>query len=236
MNNVDPFRYQQQQDKQNRAAVNVAALVKVTAFDPSLMTVDVQPISKHLQDGTYQSQPPILGVPISFTKSGGFVIRPWINEGDVGLVVYVDHDIDNAVAEGKETTPNTERNHSTSDAVFIGGIVTGNAPVSGTPDEAAVIATEDGTVFFAVTKDGIKIKADVEIEGNMDVSGVTSVGIFSSTGTAGSDETVTVRGNINVIGRIDVTEDVTASEVSLNSHVHEGVTGGPDSTGKPLPM
>ncbi len=190
--NVDPYKYQQQQDKQAKASVNVSAIVRVTGFDPEKMTVDVQPVSKHLEDGNYQSQPPVLGVPVAATKSGGFIFRPWIKTGDIGLVVYVDHDIDKAVSDGKESEPNTERNHSTSDAVFIGGIVTGDAPVSGIPDNAAVIATDDGSVFIAVTTGGIKIKGQVEVEG-----------------------------------------DVTANGISLESHVHGGVTSGGSNTSPP---
>lgn len=210
MNNVDPKRYQDAQDKKNRQSVNVAALVKVTAFNAATMTVDVQPLSQHLEGGEYQSQPPILGVPCSFTKSGGFIIRPWIAPGDVGLVVYVDHDIDKAVAGGQESKPNTERNHSTSDAVYIGGIVTGNAPVSGLPDGAAVIGTEDGETYIAITPGTITLVGDVEIQGNV-----------HATGDATIDGDETVGG------------DTTASGISLVSHVHGGVEGGSGTTSQP---
>lgn len=178
MSNVNPKRYQDAQDKTNREAVNVAAIVSVMAFDSARMTVDVQPISKHLENGAYQSQPPILGVPVSCMRGGGFIFRPWYKQGDVGWVVYADHDIDRAVSTGVESEPNTERNHSTSDAMFVGGIVTGAAPVTGLPDGAAAISTEDGSVCFAVMPDKVKILANVEIDGSVTASGdVTAGGI-----------------------------------------------------------
>lgn len=173
MKNVDPYKYQQQQDKKNKEAINVAALVKVTGFDPDKMTVDVQPLSKHLENGNYQNQPPVLGVPVAATKSGGFIVRPWIQVGDIGLVVYIDHDIDKVVSEGKEVEPNTERNHSTSDAVFVGGIVTGNAPVSGLPGDAVVIASDDGATVLEVSKGAIKLTApsvEITASGNITMS------------------------------------------------------------------
>lgn len=210
MKNVNPMRYQQQQDKQNKEAVNVAAIVKVTGFDPSKMTVDVQPLSKHLENGAYQSQPPVLGVPVAYTKSGGFVFRPWIKAGDIGLVVYVDHDIDKAVSDGKESEPNTERNHSASDAVFIGGIVPGNAPVGGLPDGAAVIGTEDGNTYIAIAPGTITLVGNVEIQGDVHATGNASVG-----------------GNETVAG------DTTSGGVSLANHVHGGVASGSETTGKP---
>lgn len=210
MNNVDPKRYQDAQDKKNRQSVNVAALVKVTAFNAAAMTVDVQPLSQHLENGEYQSQPPILGVPCSFTKSGGFIIRPWIKAGDVGLVVYIDHDIDKAVADGQESKPNTERNHSTSDAVYIGGIVTGNAPVGGLPDGAAVIGTEDGSTYIAVAPGTITLVGTVEIQGDVHATG-----------------------DATVDGSMTTAVDTTASGISLANHVHGGVESGSGNTGKP---
>lgn len=77
------------------------------------MTVDVQPLSKHLQNGKYESQPPILSIPVACTRSGGFIIRPWIKAGDVGVVLYLDHDMDSTVSGAKEAQPLTERNHAT---------------------------------------------------------------------------------------------------------------------------
>ena len=170
MSNITAKSYQDAQDKANREAVNVASIVKVMDFDPSTMTVSVQPLSQRLEGGNYVSQPPILGVPVCLTKSGGFIFRPWIKSGDIGAVVYIDHDIDKAIS-GQEAPPNTERNHSTSDAVFIGGIVPGGASVEGLPDDAAVLSSEDGSVYIAITADKIEIKGDVEIDGDVKATG-----------------------------------------------------------------
>jgi len=178
MSNADQYKYEQAQGKKNKEAVNVAAIVKVTAFDAAKMTVNVQPLSKRLEQGSYQSQPPILSVPIAVTKGGGFVFRPWYSPGDVGVVLYIDHDIDKAVADGSEGEPNTERNHSTSDAVFVGGIVPGNSPVSGIPSDAIAIGTADGSCYVAVKAGGIEIKGDITLTGKMTASDdVTASGI-----------------------------------------------------------
>lgn len=128
MKNSRQYDYEKQQQKTASAAINVAQLVKIIAYDPAKMTVDVQPISKRLDQGSYESQPPILSVPISCQRGGGFAMRVNYKPGDVGSVVFCDHDIDNAVAGGAEGEPNTERNHSSSDAVFM----------AASPREAAV--------------------------------------------------------------------------------------------------
>lgn len=170
MANVRPYNYQQIHDRRLAESICVAAVVSVKAFDPVKMTVDVQPLSKHLENGKYESQPPILSIPVACTRSGGFIIRPWIKEGDVGVVVYLDHDMDSTVSGGKEAQPLTERNHATTDAIFIGGIVAGDYTVQGLPSESLVLATDDGSIYVAVTKSGVQILGDVHVEGQITAS------------------------------------------------------------------
>lgn len=178
MPRINEYKYQNVHDKKLAESVCVAAIVQVTAFDPSKMTVDVQPLSKHLQNGSYESQPPILSIPVAFTRSGGFVIRPWIKAGDTGVVVYLDHDLDSTVAGAKEAKPLTERNHAATDAVFIGGIVAGGFTTGGIPAESLALAAEDGSIYVAVTKSGVQIAGDLKISGSVIAAGdVIAAGI-----------------------------------------------------------
>lgn len=172
MARVTEYNVQQAHDDELLESICVAAIVKIVDFDPKDMTVDVQPLSKHLvEDGVYESQPQILGVPVACTKCGGFITRPWIKKGDVGLVVYLDHDIDSVLSGGKEAEPQTDRTHSTSDAVFIGGVVAGGFHVKGLPEKSLSLATEDGSTYVAVTKDKILIKGDVHVTGKITSTG-----------------------------------------------------------------
>lgn len=209
MPRINNYNFQQIHDRRLSESICVAAIVQVTAFDPSKMTVDVQPLSKHLQNGNYESQPPILSIPVACTRSGGFIFRPWIKAGDVGLVVYLDHDLDSTVAGGKEAAPLTERNHATTDAVFIGGVIAGSYTVPGIPNESLALASEDGSIYIAVTGKDIQIKGDVQIEGNIKIKGDTSAD-----------------------GKITATGDILAeSSVSGAHHTHPGDSGG--RTGQP---
>lgn len=158
MPDINSYNYEQIHDRRLAGSICVAAIVQVTAFDPEKMTVNVQPMSKSLQNGKYESQPPILRVPVMCMRCGGFILRPWIKAGDMGFVVYLDHDMDSTVTGGKEAKPLTERNHATSDAVFVGGIVSGGYKVQGLPDESHVMAKDDGSIFVAVTPDKVLIK------------------------------------------------------------------------------
>lgn len=190
MPNINEFNYQQIHDEELRASICVAAVVQVTAFDPNKMTVSVQPLSKHLENGKYESQPPILKVPVACTRCGGFIFRPWIKAGDTGIVVYLDHDMDSAVTGGKESAPLTERNHATSDAVFIGGIVSGGYAASGLPAKSLALAKEDGSIYVAIAEDKVIVK-------NKETSAEFKAGEISMKTT-----TVTIKGDVNVDGKI----------------------------------
>lgn len=155
---VNPYNYQRIHDDKLKESISVAATVQVTSFDPAKMTVNVQPLSKHLENGKYESQPPILKVPVALTHCGGFIFRPWIKEGDIGMVVYLDHDMDATVTGGKEAKPMTERNHATTDAIFVGALVAGSYTVEGLPDESIALAKEDGSIYVAVTKEKVEVR------------------------------------------------------------------------------
>lgn len=171
MSVINEYQYQQIHDKKIAESICVAATVQVVAFDPAKMTVDVQPLSKHLQNGKYESQPPILGVPVACTRCGGFIFRPWLKAGDTGVVVYLDHDMDSTVSGGKEAKPLTERNHATTDAIFIGAIVAGGFSVSGLPANSLTLAAEDGSVYLSVSASGVAIKGNLTVSGKITASG-----------------------------------------------------------------
>lgn len=190
MSSVNPYSYEEIHDRKLRESICVSATVQVLKFDKSKMTVNVQPLSKHLENGSYETPPPILQVPVAATRIGGFIFRPWIKVGDVGVVVYLDHDMDSTVTGGKEAKPLTERNHSTSDAVFIGGIVSGAYTVQGLPDEAHVIAKEDGTIYVAVTKDKVAIKNE----------GTTADFTADTISMKTTTVNITADGNVNIKG------------------------------------
>lgn len=196
------YDLENQERKSLAESIKVGAMCRVEKFDPDAMTVDVQPLSKVLDGGVYRTPPQVIGVPVSLIRGGGFVLRPWYAAGDVGVIVYLDHDIDRIVEAGQECQPNTERNHSGEDAFFIGAFVPAYKKLTGLPAQSLVMATEGGNVYLAITQSGIEIK------GNM-----------------------TITGNITQKGRTDVTDDVTAQGKSLASHTHtcpHGGTSGPN--------
>lgn len=158
MAGLDTFKLQRIHDLKLAGSICVAAVEQVLSFDPEKMTVNVQPLSKQLENGKYESQPPILQVPVAVTHSGGFIFRPWFKPGDTGVVLYLDHDMDATVTGAKEAVPLTERNHATTDAIFVGALVAGDYRVKELPEASIAIAKDDGEIFAAVTKDKVILK------------------------------------------------------------------------------
>ena len=217
---INDYSYQATHDKKLAESICVAAIAKVTAFNPGSMTVSAQPMSKRLQGGKYESQPPVLGVPVACTKSGGYIFRPWIKPGDVGLIVYLDHDMDSAVSGGKESAPSTERNHSASDAVFVGGIVSGGAALSGVPANAIALAKEDGSIFIAIEDEKISAKGDMEIEakekitikGDVEIEAKDKVTIKGDVEIE-AKEKITIKGDVDIDGKLTATGEVHGSNI-----------------------
>ena len=196
----ESYNVENQEQKALLESVRVSALCKVNKFDAATMTVDVQPLSKVLDGGVYRTPPPVLGVPVAMIRGGGFFLRPWYKAGDVGVIVYADHDIDRIAEAGQECQPNTERNHGDEDGIFVGAFIPKSNPISGVPDDTLVMSTEGGSVYIALHHDHIEIKGDIKMVGNIEQT-----------------------------GRTDVTEDVTASGISLAHHTHTGDSGGSTS-------
>ena len=151
----ESYNVENREQKALLESVRVSALCKVTKFDASTMTVDVQPLSQALDGGVYRTPPPVLGIPVAMIRGGGFFLRPWYKSGDVGVIVYADHDIDRIAEAGQECQPNTERNHGDEDGIFVG----------------AFIPTEGGSVYIAMHHDHIEIKGDIKHTGNTEQTG-----------------------------------------------------------------
>jgi hypothetical protein len=165
--------YEQAKDQAAAAAVCVADLVKVVAFDEGAMTVDVQPLTRYPDEDTFQTKPQVLSVPVGMVYGGGWVFRPIYKAGDIGYVLYLDRDSDAVIAGGAEADPNTERLHSGDDAVFVGGVRTGSNQISGLPSGTLCMGTVDGSVYLSMTKTGIDIKGNVTITGDLTTTGGT---------------------------------------------------------------
>lgn len=115
--------YEKAKDHAMRRSIAVACIVAVITADIETGTVNAQPLSKVEIDGVYESQPPLLNVPVlKHRDSNGNIVSPAYQAGDIGVVIFCDHDIDNIVISRAESEPASDRVHSVDDAIFVGVI------------------------------------------------------------------------------------------------------------------
>ena len=161
MNRSEGYAYEEAKKNAIFQQLHVAALVQVIATYPEKMEVDVKPLVKSLREGSYISQPPILRVPVMQLGSAAFPIRPQYEEGDCGLIVYLDQDRDNVLLSGQETEPQTENYHAAAYPIFCGIVKTN---VDKNPE-----------TYLEVSRKGITIHGKINIKGELLVNG-TPVG------------------------------------------------------------
>lgn len=169
MKRSDEYAIRQAMQRKAAEEIHVADLVQVMEFYPDDMTVDVKPLVMAVSEERFISRPPVLKVPVATLGSREFFIRPWYKAGDVGIIVYLDYDSDNAFASGEESEPLATGCHTGKDGIFMGGVMCGETFMEGIPEET--IAIGSGENYMAFGKDGITIHGKMELEGELKVNG-----------------------------------------------------------------
>lgn len=186
--------------------IHTSLPARVISFDPITQTVSLEIlIQKLMQDGTAEDYPPLLDVPVKYPRGGGFSATFPLKPGDEGTALFNERCIDAWWETGKPGIPLDYRMHDLSDAVFIPGGNSKPQVVKNFFTEGLSLQTDDGSTFIRIVNGKILIQGDIEHVGNTNQTG----------------------------GQV-VSDDVVASGISLNSHLHPGVKSGPDKTGGPV--
>lgn len=138
-------------------------LGKIVKFDAEKMKAEVQPLAKSVRpDGTEVNQSLLIEVPVAHFRTKEFIIRPPYKPDDIVVVLFADQDIDNILLTGDISSPNTDRVHSISDAIVIGGIqpynMAGVHP--GRPDELVISTVKEKSHIIMNDQGDIEIKAN----------------------------------------------------------------------------
>lgn len=210
--------------------LHTAIPVKVENFNPQNQTVTcVAQIKNVLIEANEAGEilqknveiPPLVDVPVSFPRGGGFAITFPLQAGDEGFVVFSERCIDGWWQSGKASEPLDYRFHDLSDAMFVPGVCSVPNAVSNFFTGGISLQTLDGKTFIHLEKGTITIQGDIIHKGN-----TTQTGNLNQTGSTTVSETVTAQ---NVVGE----SDVTAGGISGKSHVHGNVESGNKTSGKP---
>ena len=197
------------QIQQNQLNLHTALPAKVVSFDPAKQTVSLAiQIKMQLVDGSGADIPPLLDVPVSFPRGGGFAVTFPLKAGDEGIAIFSERCIDGWWQNGSASTPLDFRLHDLSDAMFIPGICSVPRAIDGFFTDGLSMQTLDGGTYIRIVNGAIKIKGNIEHDGDTEQKGA-----LHSTGAISSDT------------------DVKAAGISGKSHTHRGDSGG--TTGTP---
>lgn len=217
-------------------------------------TVGATPMSQMIDgNGNAYASPSYPSLPHYRIQQGTAAIIMNPRPGDIGVFVCSKRDISN-VSQGKQPgPPGSTRSFSPSDAVMVGSIHTQvptyyidfsdqdkiliHAPAGVTIESDAFLHVKAPEVSVEATKVTVKasnvtVKAsnvtidapETTLTGHLTVEGGMTV-----SGGGGSS----MSGDFTLEGSMHATEDVTASGISLNSHVHGGVQAGESDTSGP---
>lgn len=112
----------QAQEKRTADRIRVADVVIVQSYDDIKKRVTVKPLVNRVLGNQMVSSPPLLSIPVMMQNKAALLN---IESGDIGVVLYLDLDSDNAIQSGAEGPPNSSRTHAAGDAVFLGIIQKG---------------------------------------------------------------------------------------------------------------
>lgn len=159
--------------------------------------------------------PPLVDVPVSFPRGGGYAVTFPLTAGDEGFVVFSERCIDGWWQSGRASEPLDYRFHDLSDAMFIPGICSVPKAINNFFDGGISLQTLDGDTFIHLEKGIITIQGDIEHKGNTNQTGSTTI-----------SEAMTAKDVVGV-------NDVSAGGISGKSHTHKGVESGNKFSGEP---
>lgn len=230
---------------QTMRQLRVSMPCEVVRYNSKRQMVDVRIVQPEIDlAGNNIPMPVITNIPVSFVRCGNSHITHPINKGDTGFIIFADRDISSWVETNNTSVVDSARTHSMQDSYFVPGIVGGGNNANPNDVEikynnTTIHLRKNGDVDIN-TPSKVNVNAsnviinsettnngNVQINGNLTVSQMLTTGGFTSLGTSGG-------GTAQFAGSINATDDVIASNVSLNRHLHSGVQSGASNTGQPI--
>lgn len=179
---------------------------KVIKYDRANNRVQVQILIMMLTtDGQKVSRSQVASVPVLVLGGGGLMINFPLNPGDLGWIMANDRDISLFLQSYEEAPPNTVRQFSFSDALFVPDVMHDYVIDPLTDSSALVIGTTDGTIKISVSPAGVVITSPtVTFAGEVLANGGLSVSGVGAT-------PVNLTGNFLLTGLLAVVGNITAS-------------------------
>lgn len=206
--------------------------------------VDIQPsINQRLRDGTTKERPAILGVPVSFqvSSTAGFTFP--INVGDTGLAIFSMRNMDAwKSGSGRPTTPLNFAVMDKGDAIFLPGIQPPSVAVNNPSKRMWSHSTSDAVLVNNIGT-GQEVEVRLKANGNVVINTQQDVEVNCETATVNANSSIELNAtsmtvdvaNTTWIGNITMTGTYILDSVNMNLHTHPILSGSsaPGPTGGP---
>lgn len=198
-------------------------LALVTGVSESGEIVSVQPMVEGFTGGGDRIPSGVIsGVPVwRLQRGASAVIMPPV-EGDIGMIAICDRDITAVKATKDFALPGSNRTHSYSDAIYLGGVLNAEPTQyvkfanDGIDIVSPLVVQVNGNTVVVNAEDKISLNAPI-IEANGQLT--QGAGSFG--------------GNAIFGGTITATGEVTGNGIHLSTHKHGGVESGNSTTQVP---
>lgn len=208
-----------------KAFINLALVVDVKPSDDDEddVVLSVKPLVEGFSGGGDLIPNSLIhGVPVWRLQRGASAVIMTPVVGDIGLIAMCDRDITSVKKTQQAALPGSNRTHSYSDAIYLGGVLNGKPSqyVKFSNDGIDIVSP----LVVQVNGNTVVINADAKISLNspiIEANGQLTQGAGSYAGNA------TFGGNITASG------EVTGNGIHLSTHKHGGVESGGATTDGP---
>lgn len=132
-------------------------IAKVESYDSNTLKATVKPL--YTQDDL--ELPVLVNVPLSHIGNDNFIIHTPLKQGDLVVIMFCDHDIDNIMLGSQDSNVQTNRVHELDDSVIVGKISPFTEEHSQLNNDDMFIGKKDGSCYITLKNNGdIIIKSD----------------------------------------------------------------------------
>jgi len=137
---------------------------EIIKYDFSKQRAQVRPlIKKAYNDGTEESQPIIVNVPVVWPRGTNSMLHMPLNSGDTVMIYFSERSLEVWLDRGGEASPGEERKFDLTDAVAIPGVYPFNVPSLATNNDDVVL-------IHGGSKLTLKKNGDIDIDSAGDVT------------------------------------------------------------------
>ncbi|MNQ83848.1 hypothetical protein D3C85_989500 [compost metagenome] len=217
----------------------IPAVVVTVRDNFNQLSIDAQPsINIKSRDGSIKERAVILNVPVQMPSSSTAAVIVPLNVGDPVMLIFSMRGLDTwKRGNGRPTTPSDYRKFDKRDAIAIPGVMPfGNS----TNDPAKHVWTHNPKDLTIVQNlgSGQEVEIRLKTDGSVAINTTQKVEIQcdqaivnANTSIELNSPAISFNGNVTHVGNYDMTGTFTLNGVNVNTHIHNGdsggVTGGP---------